>query len=332
MTVEKVALGRRLFYDTRLSGNGTRSCASCHRPELAFTDGRARAVGSTGEIHARGAMSLVNSAYSPALTWADPTQRRLEDQALVPMTNEDPVELGLKGREAEVLGRLARDPAYPDLFARAFPGDRDPIHLANVQKAIASFERTLLSADSPYDRLVWRDDRDALSEQARRGMELFFSERVGCARCHGGPTLAGPIVAVGGPDVAPAFPRNGLAPGADPGLAKVSGHTADRGRFRVPTLRNIAVTAPYMHDGRLPTLEAVIDHYASASASAAPGTSDLPAPYTLDARERCDLVAFLESLTDATFLADPRNADPFVDGDADAAGSTASTAPFGSGR
>ena len=312
MTVEKVVLGRRLFYDTRLSGNGTHACASCHRRELAFTDGRARAVGSTGESHARSSMSLVNSAYAPALTWADPTQRDLEHQALVPMTNEDPVELGVKGRETEVLERLGRDPEYPALFALAFPEDPQPIDLWNVQKAIASFERTLLSADSPYDRLVWRDDRAALSEAARRGMNLFFSERVGCARCHGGPTFAGSILASGGPDVAPAFPRNGLPPGPDAGLAKVSDQRADEGRFRVPTLRNIAVTAPYMHDGRFPTLDAVVDHYARGGETGS-GPSDLPAPYTLDARERCDLVAFLESLTDATFLADPRHADPFVD-------------------
>ncbi len=304
MTAEKVALGRRLFYDTRLSGNGTQSCASCHRRELAFTDGRAQALGSTGQKHPRSSMSLVNSAYAPALTWADPTQRRLEDQVLVPMLNEDPVELGLTGREAEVLGRLARDPEYPALFAGAFPDDREPIALPNVQKAIASFERTLLSGDSPYDRLVWRDDREALSESARRGMDLFFSERAGCGRCHGGPTLAGPILAVGGPDSEPAFLRNGLAPRGDTGVG---------GRFRVPSLRNITVTAPYMHDGRLPTLEAVVDHYARGGDAGA-GTTDLPAPYSLDSRERCDLVAFLESLTDATFLADPRHTDPFLTG------------------
>ncbi len=310
MSVEKVELGRRLFYDVRLSGNGTQACGSCHRPELAFTDGKPVAVGSTGQLHTRSAMSLVNAAYAASLTWADPRQRSLEDQALVPLTNAHPVEMGVVGREAEVLSRFEQDPLYPALFERAFP-ESPAVELENVRKAIASFERTLVSFDSPYDRYVWRDDRDALTASAVRGMDLFFSERLRCGRCHASPTFSGPAVWEGSAEIGPAFPHNGLAPRADRGLAVATGRDADVSRFRAPTLRNIAVTAPYMHDGRFATLEAVVGHYARGGDAAA-GPNDLAPPFSPTAGEVCDIVEFLESLTDARFLSDPRHADPFA--------------------
>ncbi|HMC82332.1 MAG TPA: cytochrome c peroxidase, partial [Candidatus Polarisedimenticolia bacterium] len=176
MSEAKVELGRRLFYDRALSGNGTFACATCHRQELAFTDGRARAVGSTGEPHPRGALSLANVAYAATLTWVDPDLSRLEDQVLTPMFNQDPVELGLAGRTGEMLERLRSDPRYPGMFVNAFPGESEPVTLRNVARALACFERTLLSGDSPYDRLVYGGDTGALSESALRGMKLFFSE------------------------------------------------------------------------------------------------------------------------------------------------------------
>ena len=314
MSADKVALGRRLFYDARLSGNGTQSCSSCHQPARAFTDGRARALGSTGQLHPRSAMSLANVAYSASLTWADPGKRALEAQAVVPMTNEHPVEMGVKGREEEILARLRAEAIYADLFARSFPGERDPVTLANVRKAIASFERTILSGDSPYDRLVWKDDSAAMSDSARRGMALFFSDRLRCSRCHEGFTFSGPDVWQGGPDARPEFVNNGIdgaGGGPDPGLFTVSRRRADRGRFRVPTLRNIAVTAPYMHDGRFATLEAVIDHYARGGIPG-PSRSPLLTGFTLTDEERCDLVEFLRSLTDDEFLEDPRLSNPWT--------------------
>jgi cytochrome c peroxidase len=246
MTAEKVALGRRLFYDVRLSGNGTQACASCHQQKRAFTDGRARAVGSTDEIHPRSAMSLANAAYGASLTWLDGGHANLEDQMLVPLFGEKPLEMGLKGREEEAVARLNADPIYSRLFAAAFPDDAEPVSLLNVRKAIAYFERTIISGDAPYDRLVWKDDRDALSESARRGMALFFSNRLACATCHAGFTFSGPAAWEGGPNPEATFHDNGLG-----------------GRFRAPTLRNVAVTSPYMHDRRFTTLETVIDHYAS---------------------------------------------------------------------
>jgi len=293
ITAEKVALGRRLFYDVRLSGNGTQACASCHQQKRAFTDGRARAVGSTGETHPRGAMSLANAAYGASLTWADPDTTRLEEQMLVPLLSEHPVEMGLAGHEDEALARLRGDPLYARLFPAAFPGEGDAVSLVNVRKAIASFERTILSGDSPYDRLVWKDDRGALSPDARRGMALFFSERLACSKCHAGFTFSGPVQWKGGPAARPALEDNGLG-----------------GRFRVPTLRNIAVTAPYMHDGRFATLEAVIDHYAKGGVPS-PDRSALVKGFTITTEEKADLIAFLESLTDVDFVNHPLLADPW---------------------
>jgi len=317
MSPEKRELGRRLFYDTRLSGNATQSCASCHQPARAFTDGLAHALGSTGQSHPRSAMSLANVAFSASLTWADPGTRSLEKQARVPMENQHPVEMGLKGHEREVLARLRAEPVYRDLFARAFPNDRAPISLSNARRAIACFERTILSGDSPYDRYVWKDDRSGMSEAALRGMTLFFSERTNCSKCHAGFTFGGPAVWRGGGAARPAFASNGLAPqsagassdAADPGLAKVTGRRKDRGRFRVPTLRNVALTAPYMHDGRFATLAEVIEHYARGSDPS--NRSALVPGFTATEEEKKALIAFLESLTDEKSLAGPDFADPW---------------------
>jgi cytochrome c peroxidase len=295
MSAVKVELGRRLFYDARLSGNGTQSCASCHEQARAFTDGRPRAIGSTGALHPRAAMSLANAAYSASLTWADPKVRALEDQALVPLTNEHPVEMGVRGHENEVLARLRGEPLYRNLFPRAFPGQSDPITLANARRAIASFERTIVSGGSPYDRLVWRDDSTGFSEAARRGMSLFFSDRLACAKCHGGFTFTGAQVWRGGPAAAPLMVNNGISGG---------------GRFKPPTLRNISATAPYMHDGRFASLEQVVDHYARGG-EPTPARSPLVRGFVLTAGEKCDLVEFLESLTDEEFLKNPALSDPW---------------------
>src|SRR5262245_7720311 len=152
MNLAKVELGRYLFYDKRMSSNGKTSCASCHRQELAFTDGRAQAEGTTGELHPRSSMSLANAGYSPLLTWANPTLSALEEQAKIPMFGTDPVELGLKGHEDEFLRRIAADAVYQRLFPQSFPGENPLYTINNVTKALAAFERTLVSVNSPYDR------------------------------------------------------------------------------------------------------------------------------------------------------------------------------------
>jgi cytochrome c peroxidase len=263
MTTVKVALGRRLFYDTRFSGTGTFACASCHQQAHAFTDGRPRAVGSTGQMHARSAMSLTNVAYNSSFGWADPGLRTLEAQMSVPMFNQHPIELGIAGHESEIVRRFSTRGDTP-WFKAAFPHDSQPVSLENIVRAIAAFERTLLSADSPFDRYLYRDERNAIPAAAIRGMKLFFSEDIGCSGCHAGFNLSGAVVFPRSPKPVLTFNNTGLYdldgkgayPNDDRGLMEVTHQAADMGRFRAPTLRNIALTAPYMHDGSIPTLEA----------------------------------------------------------------------------
>jgi len=330
ITAEKVELGRRLFYDTRLSGNETQACASCHQQELAFTDGLSNAVGSTGEIHPRSSMGLTNIAYNQTLGWADPTLTLLEEQALVPMFGEVPVELGLAGLEDELLQRLRDEPIYQDLFPSAFPDDADPFTLDNVVKAIATFERTLISANAPYDQFWLGGDPSALSESALRGQELFFSERLECFHCHGGFNFAGAF-GLGGEELeGPQFFNNALYntdgvggyPENNQGLYDFTGDTADIGRFRAPSLRNIELTAPYMHDGSILTLEAVIEHYAAGGrtitegeyagdGSASPTKDGFMVGFVLSEQETSDLIAFLLALTDTDFIENPVFSDPW---------------------
>lgn len=340
MSAEKVELGRHLFYDPRLSGPGTIACATCHQQARAFTDGLPRARGATGELHPRSAMSLTNVAYNVRLGWADPDLRTLEAQVRVPLFNEAPIEMGMSGREPEVLARLARVPLYAELFARAFPDDADPVTIANASRALASFERTLVAGDTPYDRLLFRDDAGALSESARRGMQLFFSERIGCGRCHAGVNLSGPVARADREPPEPTYHNtalydlgDGRYPAPNEGLFRASARPRDMGRFRAPTLRNIAVTAPYMHDGSIATLEVVIDHYAAGGRAAGNRyKSEGLAGFKIAPRERADLLAFLQSLTDETFLRDPRFADPFARYDGSGGAITGAEVETGSSR
>jgi cytochrome c peroxidase len=312
MSAAKVRLGRRLFYDTRLSGNGTFACASCHRQALAFTDGRAHALGSTGQEHPRSAMSLTNVAFNASYGWADARVRTLEAQMAVPMFNEHPIEMGLKGNEAAIVARVAADPEDAALFRHAFPAESAPVTLDHIIKAIASFERTIVSADSPVDRYLYRDDRGALSPPAQRGMALFFSDRLACARCHSGFNLSGPTVHQGSAAATPTFHNTGLYnidgrgayPATDRGLVDTTHVASDMGRFRAPTLRNIAVTAPYMHDGSIATLEAAIAHYAAGGVKT-PLISPRLKGFEITPEEVSDLVAFLNALTDAALLSNP---------------------------
>ncbi len=327
MSAAKVELGRHLFYDTALSQNRTQACATCHQQSHAFTDGRPHAVGSTGEAHSRNSMSLTNVAYAARLTWASNLVDRLEDQALLPMFGDAPIELGLPD-EQTLVDRLKADPRYAPLFAAAFADAAAPISLRNVTRAIAAFERTLISGNSAYDRYS-RGDTAALSEAAKRGMTLFFSERLECFHCHGGFNFADSVDHAKLPEPERAFHNTGLYnvdgkgayPASDRGLYKVTANPADMGRFKAPSLRNVAVTAPYMHDGSIATLAEVIDHYAAGGRTIDSGPNagiggDSPLKdrflvgFILTPAERADLIAFLESLTDEGFLTDPRFADP----------------------
>jgi cytochrome c peroxidase len=329
MTRAKVELGRHLFYDTRLSANQTFACATCHVQALAFADDKGRGVGSTGEVHPRGSMSLTNVGYLPTLTWANPNVDRLEEQALVPMFGEHPVELGLAGREDELFARLRSDARYQEMFAETFPDDADPYSIRRVTQAIAAFERTLISFDAPYDRYR-RGDPHAMSAAAKRGEELFHSEKYECFHCHAAPFFTSAVDYEGKYWVEAQFFNTGLYnigsrgayPEANEGIYTFTGAPSDMGRFRPPTLRNIAVTAPYMHDGTIDTLDGVIDHYAAGGRTVTEGPnagvgrdnphkSGFVKGIEVTPEERADLLAFLHALTDSTFLTDPRFGNPW---------------------
>ena len=318
MTWEKVELGRQLFFDPRLSGDGSVSCATCHQPELAFTDGRSQARGIQNRIHPRSAMSLTNVAYNATLGWDDPSLTRLEDQILIPLYNTQPPEMGVSGREEEILNRLKNDHRLRELFRSAFPQDKPRVTMRNVIYALASFERTLISGNSPYDRWAYGADSGALDREQRAGARLFFSKRLSCFRCHAGVNLSGPIQYAGSKAPEARFHNTGLysedGTGAYPepntGLQRHTGRDGDMGKFRAPTLRNIALTAPYMHDGSIATLEEVLDHYAAGGRSCAssqtadtcPHTDPLIAGFELTPEQKRQLIAFLQALTDPTFI------------------------------
>lgn len=294
----KVELGRSLFYDERLSGNGTYSCGSCHQQALAFTDGLAHAVGSTGQHHSRSTMSLVNVVYNASFGW-DERRWSLEAQMEVPMYNEHPIEMGLKGRDSEVLARFTKNSRDVERFRTAFPSEEAPVTLSNIIRAIASFERVLVSTDSAFDRYLYKDDRSAMSPAARRGVALFFSDRLRCSECHGSVNLSGPTIFAG------AMPSDPEAFFHDTGVA------TKPAKFRAPTLRNIAVTAPYMHNGSIGTLTDVVQHYARGGLPR-PEKSDRVRGFTISSTETEDLVAFLQSLTDDAFLNNPAFSNPHI--------------------
>lgn len=330
MSQSKMDLGRHLFYDRRLSANQTQSCASCHQQSKAFSDGRVVGVGSTGESHPRNSMSLANVGYASVLNWANPNLSLLEQQALIPMFGEHPVELGMSGRESELLTRLRADTVYQRLFPSAFPDQPAPVSVENITKALAAFQRALISGDSPYDRYKFRNERSAMSASALRGEALFFSEETECFHCHAGITFSASTKYVGKAFVEQEFFNNGLynvaGTGAYPadnvGLKEFTGRTADMGAHKAPTLRNIAVTAPYMHDGSIATLSEVLDHYArggrllrdgplAGDGALSPFKNGFVKGFAMTAQDKTDLLSFLQSLTDSTLLTTPRFADPW---------------------
>jgi cytochrome c peroxidase len=329
LSPELTELGRYLFYDKRLSGNGTQACASCHVQARAFSDGLVTATGSTGQILRRNAMSLTNVAYGPTQTWANFHLDTLEQQALVPMFGDNPIELGITGNEEVVLGRLRDDPASVARFAAAFPDDADPLDFNHVVAALATFERRLISGQSRVDRYR-QGDIGALSASELRGQDLFFTEALECHHCHGGFNFTIAVDHAGLATPEPAFFNTGLYnvggtgayPATDQGLHELTQIDRDRGRFKPPTLRNIAVTAPYMHDGSMATLEEVVRFYErggrltttgpdAGDGKLNPNKSPFVGGFVITDQERADLIAFLQALTDDAFLADPTLSDPF---------------------
>ena len=340
MSTAKVDLGRYLFYDKRLSGNGTLACAGCHFQDKAFTDGLAVSKGSTGDFTHRSAQHLGNVAYSPTLTWANPSLLTLEKQMEVPLFSENPVEMGLNDTtKVQVLQRLTALPLYQEKFAAAFAAQASPINWQNIIRAIASFQRTLITGNSRYDQFM--AGKTALTPSETRGMNLFFGEKAECFHCHGSFNFNDQVVHASTRVLELPFSNTGLfnlgGTGAFPepnrGVFELSGLPKDMGMFRAPSLRNVEVTAPYTHDGSIATLEGMLDFYAAGGRNITSGPnagdgrlnphkSDLISLIKLDAQEKADIIAFLKTLTDHDFLTKPALSSPFP-----AASSAASSAP-----
>jgi cytochrome c peroxidase len=281
-SAEEVDLGKTLFFDPRLSSNQTISCASCHNPDLGFSDGLATSLGSHGNHLARNAPHLYNLAWSKALFW-DGRATTLEEQALGPITAVG--EMGMKIEDLIV--RLDTVPYYHAAFAKVYPDGN--LIAGNIARAIASFERTIISVNSPFDRYR-KGDHAAMSPEAVRGMDLFKG-KANCIACHSGPNFTDD-----------SFHNLGMH-GTDPGRAKIMPGTPF-GAFKTPGLRNVLLTAPYMHDGSIPSLAEVVNFYDRGGD--APGSDPLIKPLKLDDGERRDLVAFLGALTDPVRIERPK--------------------------
>jgi cytochrome c peroxidase len=310
MSASKVILGKTLFFDKNLSFNQSMSCATCHQPKFAFSEPQKTAVGSTGQKHRRNSQSLVNVAYNSNLTWAHSGINQIEQQILIPMFSEDPIELGITGHENEVLRRFQKG-NYAKLFESAF--DDSQATYDKIVKALASYVRSLTSFASPFDEYAYQNKDDAMSDSAKRGMELFFSEKLECFHCHGGFNFTQSSQHENQRlDLRP-FHNTGLYniyntgayPISDQGLIEVTLQSNDMGKFRAPTLRNVEVSAPYMHDGSLATLDDVIEFYAAGGKGQGinhPLKSPFLTGFDLQIQQKKDLIAFLQSLTDRQFL------------------------------
>lgn len=285
MSKAKIELGKQLFFDPRLSKDGTVSCNSCHNVMASGTDNRPVSVGVDAHKGGRSAPTVWNAAFLTTQFW-DGRAATLEDQAKGPILN--PIEMGMPDPKA-VVKRIKNIPGYVDQFKNVF-GTKDPVNYDNIAKAIATFERTLITPNSAFDRYI-KGDKKALSKSAKRGMELVNS--VGCTSCHTGPNFSGPESLKIGEGFFQKFPTftgskyekkyNLLA---DTGLASVTKNDSDKHMWRVPTWRNVAVTAPYFHNGSVATLDEAVRVMAKTQLNK-----------NLSDKEVKDIVEFLTSLT-----------------------------------
>jgi len=296
-TVEGVALGRKLFYEKMLSSDNSMSCASCHKQANGFDDPRPFSKGVDGSLGGRNAMAIINPGWNTHFFW-DGRRSYLEDQAHDPVSN--PIEMASKW--PDVVNKLQNDGKYPDLFFKAF--GTKTIDSTLVTKAIAQFERTFISYNSRFDKYYYKGDSSALTAQEVIGLKLFTGKAM-CNNCHLMNTqLSDNMLHNNGLDLNP----------ADPGMMKFTGLATDKGKFKVPTLRNIAETAPYMHDSRFATLEDVVNFYSTGVKQGSPNLDehmiDFGSGLNLSTQEKADLVAFLKALSDKDFLANPSLSDP----------------------
>ncbi len=282
-TLARVALGEKLFFDKNISADSSISCISCHLPEKAFTDGLTISRGIGDRPGQRNSPSILNAAYLGPVN-KDGGVKNLDLQALVPIEDENEMGISI----LELADRLNKDPEYVDLARKAY---QQPPNAFVITRALATFVRTLYSGDSDYDRYI-QGDSAALNMEAIQGKNLFESERLNCTACHSGFNFTNNK-----------FENNGLyTQYKDSGRAMITLDSTDNGKFRVPSLRNVALTDPYMHDGSVSTLEEVINHYEKAGQYPTILQSEKIKPFELTAAETRTLIAFLESLTGRGFV------------------------------
>jgi cytochrome c peroxidase len=321
-----IQLGRYLFYDRRLSVNNTRSCGTCHNPQFAFTDGYKRSLGVFADLHQRNTQPLFNLQYLKYFTAADSTIHSPLQQMDNPLFNTHPAEMGVKGNEAIILKRIKDDAAYKKLFKDAAIN----ISWINIKTAISSFVLRLQSFNSPYDKFK-NGDTAALSTSAKAGMQLFFSAGLKCASCHGGANFSTPSVVNDKGDTLFYFntglyniDNKGDYPVNDKGFYQLTKNENDRGKFRVPTLRNLAFTAPYFHDGSAASLNEIVDVYAAGGRIITQGINkgngiknphkdSAISGFDISAKDKTNLINFLFALSDSSFINNPRYQNPFTE-------------------
>ncbi|TGL57844.1 MbnH family di-heme enzyme [Leptospira jelokensis] len=339
MSIAKVELGRHLFNEKALSGNETMSCGSCHIQSLAFSDGKDFPSGITSEVHPRNSQHLSNVAYLPRLTWNNPRMTSLEVQARVPMFGENPIELGLSSNS--FIDKIKSKTIYQTLFTNAYGNADSAVNEQNIRFALASFQRSMISGNSRFDQYTFRNNKSALTASEIRGLNLFNGEVAECFHCHGGFNFTDTSLHSGTQEEF-FYHSNGIhddtyyagVPSNKRGLYDLTGIASDTGKFRAPSLRNIGVTYPYMHDGSFmcddannpekpagsgktktdcarDALTKVVDHYRSGGQNHSGKDSTLIRAFTITNSQRDDMVNFLLSLTDEEFLTNPKFASPF---------------------
>jgi len=330
-TAEAKQLGQYLFYDRRLSVNYTKACATCHNPEFAFTDGYKRSLGAFADLHQRNSTPLFNLQYSHYLTAADSSLHSLEQQMNQPLFGRHPAEMGAGGNEKEILARFKNDQQYKRLFTSAFPVSREPIIWNNIKIAISQFVLSIQSNDAPYDRYI-RGDSNAISSTQKKGMQLFFSTKFKCNKCHGGQNFSEPsftdsmgkrlyyfntgLYNISG---------NGDYPAYDQGLYQHTKRPADMGRYRVPPLRNLVFTSPYFHDGSAATIKEAVSIFLEGGRNITHGIfkgdgtkspvrdSTFIGIVNAGEAEKNALIDFLYSLSDSAFLRNKAFGNPFTE-------------------
>jgi cytochrome c peroxidase len=318
-------LGHYLFFDNRLSYNNTKSCASCHDPKFAFTDGYRRSITASGDRVLHNAPSIINISSYSYFDWANPTVTTLLKQSDRPLFSVTPVELGITGHEEEILNRINKDNLYSDWFTKAFP-EKNPVNLYNIKKALEAYVRSIRSASSPYDKYV-RGDSTALTTDSRKGMSLFFSDRLKCSSCHGSPLFTNAAITKNPDSIyfntgLYNITNRGIYPLMDNGVRLLSGRPEDDGKFKTPTLRNVALTAPYTHDGSVNSLDEMINIYQrggrlikegplQGDGQLNPNKHKNITGFPLSTEEKRQLILFLVSLTDSTILINPKFQNPF---------------------